>query len=79
MPVPFVVVMPVWHGSITIQEKYQRIGLWSVTMGSHETSYDGACRAIRTLVQEEKVMLSMTCVAHSNGVSLWRADFSGTH
>jgi len=48
-------------------------------MGSHETSYDGACRAIRTLVQEEEVTPSMTCVANTNGVSLWRADFSGTH
>jgi len=44
-------------------------------MGSHETSYDGACRAIRTLVQEEEVTPSMTCVAHTNGVSLGRADF----
>jgi len=79
MPVPSVVVMPVWHGLIGVQEKHQQNGLWSVTMGPHETSYDGACRAIRTLVQEEEVTPSMTCVAHTNGVSLWRADFSGTH
>ena len=71
--------MPVWHGSIAIQEKHQRNGLWSVTIGSHQTSYDGACRAICTLVQEEEVTPSMTCVAHTNGVSSWRADFSGTH
>jgi hypothetical protein len=79
MPVPSVVIMPVWHGSIAIQEKHQRHGLWSVTIGSHETSYDGACQAIRTLVQEEEVTPSMTCVVHTNGVSLWRADFSCTH
>ena len=79
MPVPSVVVMPVWQVSIAIQEKHQRTRLWSVTMGTHETSYDGACRAILTLVQEEEVTPSMTCVAHTNGVSLWRADFSGTH
>jgi len=78
MPLPSVVVMPVWHGSIGVQEKYHRTGLWSVTMESHETSYDGACRAIRTLVQEE-VTPSMTCVAHTDGVSLWRADFCGPH
>jgi len=30
--------------------KHQLTGLWSVTMGSRETSYNGACRAIRTLV-----------------------------
>ena len=47
-------------------------------MESHETSYDGACRAIRTLVQEEAVAPSLTCVAHTDGVSLWRADFCGT-
>jgi len=79
MSVPSVVVMPEWHGSIAVQEKHQRNGLWSVTIGSHETSHDGACRAIRTLVQEEEVTPRMTCVAHTNGVSLWRADFSGTH
>jgi len=44
----------------------------------HETKYDGACRAIRTLVQQEEVTPSLTCVAHTNGASLWRADFSGT-
>jgi len=79
MPVPSVVVMPVWHGSIGVHEKHHRTGLWSVTRGSHETSYDGACRAIRTLVKEEEVTPSMTYVAHTKGVSLWRADFCGTH
>jgi len=69
MPVPSVVVMPVWHGSIAVQEKYQQNRLRSVTIGSHETSHDGACRAIRTLVQEEEVTPRMTCVAHTNGVS----------
>jgi len=48
-------------------------------MGPHETKYDGACRAIRTLVQQEEVTPSLKCVAHTNGASLWRAGFSGTH
>jgi len=31
MPVPSVVVLPSWQGSVVVQTKHQRTGLWSVT------------------------------------------------
>jgi len=43
MPVPTVVVMPSWHSPMTIQEKHQRSSLWSVTIGSNETSHEAVC------------------------------------
>jgi len=37
-PTPSVVVLPSWQGSVAVQTKHQRTGLWSVTTGTNETS-----------------------------------------
>jgi len=79
MPIPSVVVLPSWHRSMTDHEKHHGNGLWSVTIQHNATSHDAACREIRALVLEKVATPRMTCVAHTNGISLWRADFRGTH
>jgi len=79
IPLPSVVVLPSWQGSVTVQTKYQRTGLWSVTTGTNETSRDAASRAVRSLEQDFRVTPTLICVAHTEGVSLWRAEFGGDH
>jgi len=79
MPVPSVVVLPSWHGSMAVQERHQRSGLWLVTIEPNETSHEAPCRAVHCLAQDTVATPRMTCVAHTNGVSLWRAEFSDTH
>jgi len=78
-PVPSVVVFPSWQGSVVVQTKYQRTGLLSVTTGTNETSRDAASRAVRSLEQDLGVNLTIIFVAHTEGVSLWRAEFGGDH
>jgi len=62
-----------------VQQKYQRSGLWSVTIEPTETSHEAACQAVRCLKQDAISTPHMTRVAHADGVSLWRAEFSGVH
>ena len=77
MTTPSVVVMPSWQGFIAVQEKHQRSGLWSVTITNTESSQEAACRAISGLTQDTRIAPKLTCVAHTNGISLWRAEFAG--
>jgi len=79
MPIPSVVVLPSWQGSVAVQTKYQRTGLWSVTTGTNETSRDTASRTVRSLEQDLGVNPTLICDAHTKGVSLWRAEFRGDH
>ena len=79
MPVPSVVVLPSWQGSVVVKKKHQHTGLWSVTTGTNETSRDEASRAVRSLEQDLGVPPTLICIAHTEGVSLWRADFGGDH
>ena len=79
MQVLSVVVLPSWQGSLALQTKHQRTGLWSVTTGTSETSRDAASRAVRSLEQDLSVPPTLICVAHSEGVSLWRAKFGCDH
>jgi len=78
-PVPSVVVLPSWRGSVAVQEKHQRSGLWSVTIEPTKTSRGAACRAIRDLAQDTMATPHMTCAGHTNGVLLWRAEFNGAY
>ena len=71
--------MPSWQGSVAVQTKHQRTGLCSVTTGTNETSRDAARRAVRSLEQDLGVNPTLICVAHTEGVSLWRAEFGGDH
>jgi len=71
IPVPSVVVLPSWQGSVPVQAKYQRTGLWSVTTGTNKTSQDAASLAVRSLEQDLGVTPLLICVTHTEGVSLW--------
>jgi len=64
---------------VAVQTKCQRTGLWSVTTGTNETSRDAASRAVRSLEQDLGVTPTLICVTHTEGVSLWRAEFGGDH
>jgi len=79
MPVSSVVALPSWQGSVAGQTKLQRTGLWSATTGTNETSRDATSRAVRSLEQDLGVIPTLICVAHTEGVSLWRAEFGGDH
>jgi len=79
MPVPSVVVLPSWRGSVAVQEKHQRSGLWSVTIEPTETLHGAAGRAIQDLAQDTMATPRMTCAGHTNGVSLWRTEFNGAY
>ena len=62
MQVLSVVVLPSWQGSLALQTKHQRTGLWSVTTGTSETSRDAASRAVRSLEQDLGVPPTLICV-----------------
>ena len=64
---------------MAVQTKHQRTGLWSVTTGTNETSREVASWAVRSLEQDLGVIPTLICVAHTEGVSLWRAEFGGNH
>jgi len=80
MPTPSVVVLPSWQGYVAVQTKHQRTGLWSVTTRTNETSRDAASRAVRSLEQDLGVIIpTLICVARTEGVSLWQAEFGGDY
>jgi len=79
MPVPSVVVLPSWQGSVAVQTQHQRTGLWSVTTGTSETSRDAASQAVPSLEQDLGVPPTLIYVAHTEGVSLWQAELGGDH
>jgi len=65
MPVPPVVVLPSWHGSMAVQQKHQRSYLLSVTIEPTETSHGAAFRVVRYLEQDAILTPRMTCVSHT--------------
>ena len=79
MPVHSVVVLPSWQGSMAVQTKHQRMGLWSVTTGTNETSREAASLAVRSLEQDLGAAPNLICFPHTQGVSLWRAKFGSDH
>jgi len=50
-----------------------------VTTGANETSRDAASQAVCSLEQDLGVLPCLIFVAHTEGVSLWRAEFGGDH
>jgi len=75
-PIPSVLVLPVWKGQVTVQERDGASGLWAAEVQTGAVSMEVVRQVILPILRDSSEPPDMTCVARTGNVEFWRAYFS---